>query len=224
MNLRMQSPSRTGMVILRIQTLFRYIPFLGELTARNLRRLMCNSEKQGRSRNRMLRPYLDQKAVLAYGPRLPPRLIEYVLTEDWSKATHAPDAARLGRPSLISDPEILTLAILAQWPRFRSERDFWVRKRPTSRVLPRVPSQSQFNRRARALEAEMKALAPSGGRPRRTLRRLPRRSRHHPDSGHREGQGVPEGTLLRAGEFRAVRLEDGVVTASRSASRLPRRA
>lgn len=32
MNLRMQSPSRTGMVILRIQTLFRYIPkFLEEI-------------------------------------------------------------------------------------------------------------------------------------------------------------------------------------------------
>jgi hypothetical protein len=107
----------------------------------------------------MLRPYLDQKAVLAYGPRLPPRLIEYVLTEDWSKATHAPDAARLGRPSLISDPEILTLAILAQWPRFRSERDFWRFANAHLReYFPALPSQSQFNRRARALEAEMKAL------------------------------------------------------------------
>src|SRR5215211_7178448 len=48
----------------------------------------------------------------------------YVLTENWWKATHAPADARVGRPSLISDPEILTLAILAQWPRFRSERDF----------------------------------------------------------------------------------------------------
>jgi len=38
----------------------------------------------------------------------------YVLTENWWKDTHdATDTARVGRPSLISDPEILTLAILA---------------------------------------------------------------------------------------------------------------
>ncbi len=49
----------------------------------------------------------------------------YVLTDDWWKATHySLDTPQVGRPSLISEPEILTLAILAQWPRFRSERDF----------------------------------------------------------------------------------------------------
>ena len=36
-----------------------------------------------------------------------------------------PCTRRPGRPALLSDPEVLTLAILAQWPRFRSERDFW---------------------------------------------------------------------------------------------------
>ena len=35
------------------------------------------------------------------------------------------DRLKLGRPALLSQSEILTLAILAQWPRFRSERDFW---------------------------------------------------------------------------------------------------
>src|SRR5918995_3847103 len=36
---------------------------------------MRNSQKRGRSRDLMLTPYLDQKAVLAHGPRLLPRLI-----------------------------------------------------------------------------------------------------------------------------------------------------
>ncbi len=83
----------------------------------------------------------------------------YVLTEDWWKATHSSDTPEAGRPSLISEAEILTLAILAQWPRFRSERDFW---RFASMHLrghfPTLPSQSQFNRRVRALEGEMRSL------------------------------------------------------------------
>src|SRR5215211_6235835 len=62
----------------------------------------------------------------------------YVLTENWWKATHAPADARVGRPSLISDPEILTLAILAQWPRFRSERDFW--RFASSHLRPYFPA------------------------------------------------------------------------------------
>lgn len=83
----------------------------------------------------------------------------YVLTEDWWKAARPSDAPRAGRPPLISEPEILTLAILAQWPRFRSERDFW--RFASSRLrghFPALRSQSQFNRRVRALEGEMRSL------------------------------------------------------------------
>src|SRR5918993_819195 len=84
----------------------------------------------------------------------------YVLTENWWKATHdAPADARVGRPSLISDPEILTLAILAQWPRFRSERDFWrFASSHLREYFPALPSQSQFNRRVRALEVQMRSF------------------------------------------------------------------
>jgi hypothetical protein len=83
----------------------------------------------------------------------------YVLTENWWKTTCSPDNTRVGRPSLISDPEILTLAILAQWPRFRSERDFWRFACAHLRGhFPTLPSQSQFNRRVRALEGEMRTL------------------------------------------------------------------
>jgi hypothetical protein len=84
----------------------------------------------------------------------------YVLVDDWWRASHrSPAPPRPGRPALLADSEVLTLAILAQWPRFRSERDFW---RFTSSHLrgyfPTLCSQSQLNRRIRALEPELRAL------------------------------------------------------------------
>jgi hypothetical protein len=49
--------------------------------------------------------------------------------------------------------------ILAQWPRFRSERDFWRFASSHLRgYFPNLVSQSQLNRRMRALEPEMRAL------------------------------------------------------------------
>jgi hypothetical protein len=85
----------------------------------------------------------------------------YVLVDDWWQEHH-PSSARKrkpGRPVLLSDPEVITLAILAQWPRFRSERDFWrfasAHLRP---YFPNLCSQGQFNRRVRALELELRAL------------------------------------------------------------------
>jgi hypothetical protein len=51
----------------------------------------------------------------------------YVLVDDWWQERHPSSVCKKkpGRPALLSDPEVITLAILAQWPRFRSERDFW---------------------------------------------------------------------------------------------------
>ena len=83
----------------------------------------------------------------------------YVLVDDWWQEHHTPAIRKPGRPALLSESEVLTLAILSQWPRFRSERDFWrfawAYLRP---YFPKLCSQSQFNRRARALEPEMCAL------------------------------------------------------------------
>jgi Transposase DDE domain len=83
----------------------------------------------------------------------------YVLVDDWWKLEHASRSPKTGRPALLSDPEVLTLAILAQWPRFRSERDFWrfawAHLRP---YFPNLCTQGQLNRRVRALEPEMRAL------------------------------------------------------------------
>jgi len=83
----------------------------------------------------------------------------YVTVDDWWRASHPSTPRRPGRPALLADSEVLTLAILAQWPRFRSERDFW--RFASSHLRPYFPSlctQSQFNRRVRALEPELRAL------------------------------------------------------------------
>jgi hypothetical protein len=75
----------------------------------------------------MLVPNLRPKVVVPHhGSRLLLGLTLYVLVDDWWRERHPPPAGRKpGRPALLSESEVLTLAILAQWSRFRSERDFW---------------------------------------------------------------------------------------------------
>ncbi|HJQ29529.1 MAG TPA: IS982 family transposase [Rubrobacter sp.] len=83
----------------------------------------------------------------------------YVLVDDWWKLNHSSKPSKTGRPALLTDSEVITLAILAQWPRFRSERDFWRFAASHLReYFPTLCSQSQFNRRVRALEPEMCSL------------------------------------------------------------------
>jgi hypothetical protein len=84
----------------------------------------------------------------------------YVLVDDWWQEHHpSSERKKPGRPALLSDPEVITLAILAQWPRFRSERDFWRFASAHLRAyFPNLCTQSQFNRRVRALELELRAL------------------------------------------------------------------
>ncbi len=70
-----------------------------------------------------------------------------------------PTARGPGRPALLCGSEVLTLAILAQWPRWRSERDFWrFAQARLGGYFPTLCSQSQLNRRIRALEPELRAL------------------------------------------------------------------
>src|SRR5215211_6420411 len=83
----------------------------------------------------------------------------YVLVDDWWKASRSCDTPRPGRPALLADSAVLALAILCQWPRFRSERDFWrFASSHLCEYFPTLCSQSQFNRRVRALESELRAL------------------------------------------------------------------
>jgi hypothetical protein len=81
----------------------------------------------------------------------------YVLVDDWWKLKHSSEPPRVGRPALLTDPEVITLAILAQWPRFRSERDFsrfaQAHLRP---YFPKLCSQSQLNRRVRSVEPDLR--------------------------------------------------------------------
>jgi hypothetical protein len=83
----------------------------------------------------------------------------YVLVDDWWKLNRSSRPSKTGRPALLTDSEVLTLAILAQWPRFRSERDFWRFAWAHLRsYFPTLCCQSQFNRRIRALEPELRTL------------------------------------------------------------------
>jgi hypothetical protein len=83
----------------------------------------------------------------------------YVVVDEWWKQHHPRPSRRVGRPPALTEAEVLTLAILAQWPRWRSERDFWRFADAYLRgYFPKLLSQSQLNRRTRALEPEMRAL------------------------------------------------------------------
>jgi hypothetical protein len=84
----------------------------------------------------------------------------YCAVDDWWQAAHPPGGRRPpGRPARLSPSEVLTLAVVAQWPRWRSERDFWRFARAHLRgAFPRLGSQSQLNRRVRAAEPELRAL------------------------------------------------------------------
>src|SRR3712207_8784070 len=83
----------------------------------------------------------------------------YVLVDDWWEEEHPTPARRPGRPPSLSPSEVLTLAVVSQWPRWRSERDFWrfadAHLRP---CFPDLVSHGQLNRRIRALEPELKAF------------------------------------------------------------------
>ena len=60
---------------------------------------------------------------------------------------------------MLSPSEVLSLAILSQWPRFRSERDFFrFADAHLRKYFPNLLSHGQLNRRIRALEPELRAL------------------------------------------------------------------
>ena len=85
----------------------------------------------------------------------------YVIVDDWAQTQ--PDLRRgpgqPGRPPHLSASEVITLALLQQWPRWRSERDFWrFADRHLRGWFPRLLSQSQLNRRSRALGAALPRL------------------------------------------------------------------
>jgi hypothetical protein len=136
----------------------------------------------------------------------------YVLVDDWWKLDHASQPPKTGRPPLLSDPEVITLAILAQWPRFRSERDFWRFASSHLRsYFPTLCSQSQlkvgasepWNRSCASCSVPSPKSSP-------VLRPSFSRYGHDPRPCHREGKGFSQGTLRGAGYLREERLQDRV--------------
>jgi hypothetical protein len=49
----------------------------------------------------------------------------YVTIDDWWEVKRPAVLLGPGRTVLLSESEVLTLAVLVQWLRWRSERDFW---------------------------------------------------------------------------------------------------
>ena len=121
-----------------------------------------------------------------------------VLVDDWWRERHpSPARKKPGRPALPSNPEVITLAILAQ-------RHTCV---PTSRTCaPREPVQPQGTSPGAGGARSATGLRRAD---RRTFGRLPGLG-HHPGAGHRAGEGFSQGGLLRAGELREERLQDRV--------------
>jgi hypothetical protein len=82
----------------------------------------------------------------------------YVTIDEWWQAQARP-RRRAGRPSRLSPSEVLTLAVVAQWPRWRSERDFWrFADRHLRPLFPELGSQSQLNRQLRTIEPVLRSL------------------------------------------------------------------
>jgi hypothetical protein len=85
----------------------------------------------------------------------------YCLVDDAYQAHVAPVRAHLpGRPGRLSDSEVLTLALVAQWQSNGSERAFvaWAANHWRG-YFPRLVSQSAFNRRVRHLYGVLAQLA-----------------------------------------------------------------
>jgi hypothetical protein len=83
----------------------------------------------------------------------------YVMVDDFCKS-QSPDRRRPGaRPSL-SRSEVITLALVGQWARFRGQRDFYrfARNRLRS-AFPNLPDRGQYNRLVRAHRHDIVAFS-----------------------------------------------------------------
>jgi hypothetical protein len=86
----------------------------------------------------------------------------YCLVDDLYQAQFAAQKPRRpGPPPRLSDSEVLTLALLAQWRPDRSERGFarWVRRHWRA-YFPQMLTQTAFNRRVRDLAGVLCRLGP----------------------------------------------------------------
>ena len=84
----------------------------------------------------------------------------YTIVDDlYQERLAATVGHRPGPTPALSDSEVLTLAICAEWGAWDSERGFWRFARQRLRHLfPRLVDQSEFNRRRRALYPALAAI------------------------------------------------------------------
>lgn len=87
-------------------------------------------------------------------------LIElYVLADEFA-TTQLPPEHRPGPAAALDRSEVLTLAVVSQWARFGSERDFWRYAETRLRAyFPRLPHRTQFNRQLRRHQVALSACA-----------------------------------------------------------------
>jgi hypothetical protein len=73
----------------------------------------------------------------------------YVTVDDFCKA-NLREAPHPGHPTALAASEVITLALLGQFWRFRSEREFYrYAQRHLKRAFPTLPARTQFNREVR---------------------------------------------------------------------------
>jgi DDE family transposase len=83
----------------------------------------------------------------------------YVPVDEFCKE-HLPPERRPGPAAALCRSEVITLALFAQWARFRSERDFWRYATAHLRPLfPTLPGRAQFNRQMRRHRDAIAAFA-----------------------------------------------------------------
>ena len=74
----------------------------------------------------------------------------YVVVDDLLSTLLPVVPGRPGPPPALAPSEVITLAVMSQWARFRSERDFYRYAEQRLRALfPQLPSRPQYNRQVR---------------------------------------------------------------------------
>src|ERR687898_543308 len=135
----------------------------------------------------------------------------YVLVDHWWKRKRSSEPPRAGRLALLTDPEVITLAILRPVAPLQERARFLaLRSRAPAPLLPEAllpePTQPQG-----ALRGARIARLPACTGPNAPWRfgGLPRPG-HHPHPGHREGKSFSQGAVRRTGHLREERLQDRV--------------
>jgi hypothetical protein len=84
----------------------------------------------------------------------------YVESDDFCQATYPVAAPTPGPGPALTRSEVLTLALLATWGRWASQRDFYrYAQRRLRRAFPTLPHRSQFNRLLRRYAPALEAFA-----------------------------------------------------------------